>query len=187
MLTTGGLLIIFDSSSSFNKSSIFQSNISLALIQLDLSLINFTEKLSAIIQAESKSILLLILTSIQFFINSAISFEKGTHIFSDNSFKVRISQIITSSQEREVRFCSISSTFLSSFFFQINLFDLEKVISFSESSSKKLYHFLNQFFFHNCFFFQNHSSSFQNSFHLAFLFGQYLNLASQKLNILSLS
>jgi len=53
---------------------------------------------SAIIEAVSKSILEFRLTIIQFFINSAKSFGNKTPIFSDSSFRDKMSQIIIVSQ-----------------------------------------------------------------------------------------
>jgi hypothetical protein len=103
-----------------------------------MSFCNLILKASAIIEAVSKSIFEFKVTIIPFFINSAISFGIGTQIFSENSFKVKISPTITSSQERSTRFCLISSIFFSSFLTCLILFDLENVKSSSSDKEKFL-------------------------------------------------
>jgi hypothetical protein len=97
--------------------------------QSELSLSNLTSNASATIAADSKSIFELIFTIIQFFMNSAINFGNTTQIFSDNSFKVKVSHTTTVSHFFSTRFCFISSIFFSSFL--LTLFDLIKAQSLS--------------------------------------------------------
>jgi len=56
--------------------------------------------------------------------NSAIRPERGTPIFSENSLSDRNSPTVTICPVLVLRFCSISSTFFSAFFFVLSLFDL---------------------------------------------------------------
>ncbi|MDR0772243.1 MAG: hypothetical protein LBF15_04355 [Candidatus Peribacteria bacterium] len=112
---TGGLGINLFKSSSTKNDEISPSIISSTEAHSPLSLSNFISKLSAIIEAVSKSILEFKFTIIQFFINSAISFGKTTHIFSLNSFIDKNDGITIVSHFLSIKFCLISSTAFSSF------------------------------------------------------------------------
>jgi hypothetical protein len=139
MLTTGGRGFSFESSFSANNSSRFQLKTSSTFAHKESSFFNFISNVSTIIDAVSKSIFEFMLTIIPFFINSAINDGRAIHIFSDNSFTVRILEIVIVSHLWSIKFCFISSTFFSFFLFFDILFDLTNVSS-SFSFSNLYFH-----------------------------------------------
>ncbi len=143
---TGDLSSNLEASSSTSKSAIFHSKISSTFTPWELSLCKLISKASATIEAVSKSSLELMFTIIPFFMNSAINFGSAIPIFSENSFKDKISGTVTVSPVLSVKFCWISSTFFSSFFLFASLFPFPKANSSVDLNLPLVFLWPNSFF-----------------------------------------